>query len=1083
MAKIETAAYAAERVKLQTKPVYFARFSHVKKFGDGTDYAFSVDFSTDSVLAPTATKRPYMVRPGGAVQQIDHENGRSSIGTLSFRILDSTGEFLKYLAAPALTLAAAMDAAQLTATVNEDPSGMPAQGTLEITTGGAIERARYSSYNATTKVFTLTARGVDGTTAAPHALNDAVTNGEQIRPGQRVQLFSGYDAINEADYMSWPKMEVTARQLLQDRVTFEVQALDIQRSIRRTVFLTATADAPFTLTDNPITVLLKVLLSTGTGTNGVYDVLAAADGLGVPQALVDVAGLESLRDTEFVGETYVFSVTEPQNGKQFLEEQIFKTANLYPVVKQDGKLSAKRYKAAGTAVATLDESAIVSWGWAMGDQQVINEVAFEYDWDLPDKRGVFGKRQIYTHQGSIDKYGRRPPLTISSWGIKTANGGQAILDNRAFEVIKLFAEPPLVLTVDTFYRHHVLEAGDNVSVTHALIPNPKTGKRGLAAERFMVLNVEPRFDAGLVRFRLLWVGGIPAQTAPGSGGAVTTPIPIRDDQAPAVPTGLAAATGTVVDADGTVQVFLDYSWAANTEADLDRYELQFKRQADAAFTSVLVPKGTTAHRVTGAVGNVAHDARIRAIDVWGNASAFSTVVTITTAKDTAAPAAPTGVTGSGAVEGALLAWTPPADKDYAGVEVWRNTVNNRLTATKVAETGPVSVHFDSPLNALTTYFYWLRSRDTSGNLSAFHAGDAAGLAVTTAGKVGFKLTLQAQKIDVFTGSFADSVGLASMVFDSADQEVDWLVRMGGDLHFGETSRTAVVITALGLKFAGETFVAAAFDGTDHQVATILANRVRYGRLDKNGTVLAALADKFTPPDNDRYVRAACAAQGASLHWALILDVLDAGGALTQSKLQYARTDLTGTVVVAPTDVAGATSTVPGEEVRIGVDSEGNAHIFYGTKTILAFQRTAFQLNAFQAALPEAMQYVKVSNLGAILVGPTAVLAPAPGTDVARPAAVLVDAADLVHVIAYTFSGVGGLMLAYGRISKAGAVLVPLNLFYAQPTTIRFAVGAMDTANRQIHIAIATTGAISQLRLDPVDPTGDALESVLVKGGL
>jgi hypothetical protein len=1070
----ETANYATERAKLQTTPVYFSRFSHLKKYGDGPDYPFSVDFATGTVAAPTKTKLGHMRKPQGNLQAIDHEQGRSSIGTLPLVFVDVGGEMLRYLAAPALTLKTAMTAGAPGAggyvEVNEATDGMPAVGTLEITTGGVVERVRYDLRDDAGKRFRVAAagRGADGTTAASHSINDAITNGEQIRPGQRVQLYAGYAAIDEADYLAVPKMEVISRRFV-DGVTLEIIATDIQRALRRTVFVGASPDAPVTLTDNPVTTALKVLTSTGAGTNGAYDTLAAANGLAIPQALVDVAGLETLRAAEFAGETYVFSITGPEDGKAFIEEQIWKTLGCYPVIKQDGKLSAKRAKQTGASVVTLDESTITAWGWAMGDAQIINVVEFEYDWDIADARGVYSKRQIYTADqpagtSSIDKYGRRPPLSFSSMGIRTANGGQAILDNRAHEVIKRYAEPPLVLTVDTFYRHHLLEAGDNVAVTHARIPNPKTGLRGLTSELFQILNREARWSEGRMRFTLLWIGGIAAVSAPSSGGAV-------NQGPPATPTGLALATGTTVDVDGTVQVFLDITWTANTEADLAGYDVRFRRQGDTNYTHRRVP--TNALRERAIIANVNYDVQVRAVDQDGNASAYSGTVTILTAKDTTAPAVPAGVSSSAGIDFIVLSWNPVTDADFAVVEIWRSTTNDRATATKVAEVGGVA-YPDTGLLAISTYYYWLRSKDTSGNVSAFHTGDLAGLAVTTAGKIGYKLTLNSQR---FSGTFVNSVALASVVFDSVDQELDWLVRLSGDLHWGETNPNAVVVTALGSKFLGETAVASGFDGTDHQVATILSDIVRYGKLDRSGSVLTAMGDKFSPGAGDKYVRAAVSARGSSLHWALAYDV---GTPFSQGKIRYARTDLSGAVQVAPVDVV--TGLDPGEEVRIGVDSDNNAHIFYRQQLLGAFQKNAFQEDAFQAQDATPMKWVKVSNAGAVLAGPTQVFTPPPGSTDLAPAGVLVDG-DTIHVIGYIPVPSSGIMFAYGRMDKAGAVVVPATLFYATPTDVTFGYAAIDTTLNQIYVAWASTTGINQMRLDPIDPTGEALATTMPKASL
>lgn len=456
--KTETAAHKTEREKLQTQPVVFARFAHVKKYGDGTDFPFSVDFSTDAVASPTKTKKPWLLMPQGNTQTIEPELGRSSIGLFSLQLLDAGGEVLRYLSNPTLTLKTAMTPAVPVAggfvEATEATAGYPGVGTLEIATGsstpaaptaaagaagsvdvgahswvatfvvsgaehragpksnvvtiadsakqvalsavstgpagttarkiyrtaagdtgshklvgtisdnttttftdniadgalgaeapGAIERVRYDQNDSANKRFRVAAggRGADSTAAADHLLGALITNGEQIRPGQRCQLFSGYAALAEADYTAWPKMEVLGRGLTGGRL-YTIQVTDVQRSLRRRVFLTATAAAPRQITTNPITAALRILTSTGAGTNGPYDVLIAEDGLAIPQALVDVAGLERLRDTEVPADTYDFKITEPVDGKIALEEEVWKTLNAYPWVDQNGKLSARRYR-------------------------------------------------------------------------------------------------------------------------------------------------------------------------------------------------------------------------------------------------------------------------------------------------------------------------------------------------------------------------------------------------------------------------------------------------------------------------------------------------------------------------------------------------------------------------------------------------------------------------------------------------------------------------------------------------------------------------------------------------------------------
>lgn len=546
MPKTETAGHATERVKLQTTPRAITRFSHVKEYGDATAYPFSVDFTTGDVLSPPRPIVPTIQQIGGNTQVIEPEQGRSSIGTFTLLFLDAAGVMLKYLSSPPLTLNGNHTSGVATITVNQDPAGYPDLGTVELTTAGVVERVRYASKNNAAKQFLGCTRGVDDTTAAAHNSGDPVRNGEEIRPGQRVQILGGYAPNLASEYMSICLMEVAARRLLSDGVTIQVSVTDVQRSLRRKVFLLATAKVPVVLTGNPFTLALQILTSTGTATNGAYDVLPAENGLAIPQGLIDVAGIEALRDASYAGQVYSFSITGEAQGKEALEQEIWKTTNTYPFVTQEGKFSVRRYAGlTGTATVTLDESSIIGFEWSLGDGRIINVVAFEYDWNEPRARGQYGTRQSYAHLASIKKYGKRPTLPVQSQGIKTVNGGQAIADDRAREVTRRYAAPPPVLTLLVFFRHHVIDIGDKVAVTHSQIPNILTGLRGLTASLFEVLDASPDFVTGRVQLMLLWIGGLTDPGPPSSLGIRDIGDPAIDILGMDLPTGI-NLSGTAV---------------------------------------------------------------------------------------------------------------------------------------------------------------------------------------------------------------------------------------------------------------------------------------------------------------------------------------------------------------------------------------------------------------------------------------------------------------------------------------------------------------------------------------------------------
>jgi len=214
--------------------------------------------------------------------------------------------------------------------------------------------------------------------------------------------------------------------------------------------------------------------------------------------------------------------------------------------------------------------------------------------------------------------------------------------------------------------------------------------------------------------------------------AAASPVDESDIETtpPGTPTGVSLATGTALGPDGTVQVYLNISWSANPESDLNGYQYDYRRQGDTPFASRIVRKETLSVREIGVVGNIVYEVRVSAIDKFGNASAFTSLQTITTATDSSAPSAPTSVSLTPGFQLIVVRWAPPAAVDWDVVEIWRSTTNDSSIATKVGEHRGI-MWVDDKLANGTTYYYWLKSRDTSGNASAFHATQFAGTSATT----------------------------------------------------------------------------------------------------------------------------------------------------------------------------------------------------------------------------------------------------------------------------------------------------------------------------------------------------------------
>jgi len=118
-------------------------------------------------------------------------------------------------------------------------------------------------------------------------------------------------------------------------------------------------------------------------------------------------------------------------------------------------------------------------------------------------------------------------------------------------------------------------------------------------------------------------------------------------------------------------------------------------------------------------------------------------VTKTASVATSVVGVPTTITTTTGFNMIWLNWTNPTDPDLAIIEVYESASNDISTASLVASTG---AEFCSvAINDTITHYFWLRSKDISGNYSAFTPGDTSGITGTARGSV--------------TGSEVDAAGV------------------------------------------------------------------------------------------------------------------------------------------------------------------------------------------------------------------------------------------------------------------------------------------------------------------------------------
>jgi hypothetical protein len=222
------------------------------------------------------------------------------------------------------------------------------------------------------------------------------------------------------------------------------------------------------------------------------------------------------------------------------------------------------------------------------------------------------------------------------------------------------------------------------------------------------------------------------------------------------PTDLTITGTNLISPDGTVQSGLLVTWTPPINSFVVQYEVQYIRgasnfdwgqidenatssvnyglitssadssadygsitdsttSAETNYNSVFVT--TPYYVISPAIAGVEYAVRVRAINTLGVRSAFVTS-NQTTYGDTTAPNPPSQVLALGDYKQIVVSWLNPTVSDFDYVEVYRNTVNNPGTSTKVAVLRGTT-YVDAPLGINITRYYWLKSVDRTGNVSDF----------------------------------------------------------------------------------------------------------------------------------------------------------------------------------------------------------------------------------------------------------------------------------------------------------------------------------------------------------------------------
>ncbi len=222
-----------------------------------------------------------------------------------------------------------------------------------------------------------------------------------------------------------------------------------------------------TVTDNPLNILLKILVSGGGGS--AYDVLQ--DGLGIDNTLVDIADIESLRDDVFLGDQFTLSLYSIDSALKYIEDEILMPNGLRLTVSRNSKISVAVLNSARFVEETdiIDEDTITKYPkWSLDGVTVTNEIQIQ--WDFNEATQVFEKYSVFTNTDSITLYGASSPLALAFKGIKSALSGAALINAFGAKLLDRLSLPTPVIQVNTQLDKSIQNVGDKAYLVSSKIP-------------------------------------------------------------------------------------------------------------------------------------------------------------------------------------------------------------------------------------------------------------------------------------------------------------------------------------------------------------------------------------------------------------------------------------------------------------------------------------------------------------------------------------------------------------------------------------------------------------------------------------
>ncbi len=222
-----------------------------------------------------------------------------------------------------------------------------------------------------------------------------------------------------------------------------------------------------TLTDNPLNIILKLLCSGGGG--GTYDVLQR--GLAIDHTLIDIAGIEALRDELFLTNQYTLSFYSIASALKYLETELLMPNGLRFTYSRSSQLTLAILDRARFVEEddVIDEDTMTKYpNWSLDGAKVVNSITVQ--WDFNEATGLFQKLSTYTDAASVTLYGAQTPLAFLFSGPKASLDGQTLVDDFGNRLLARISTPTPQIQINTQIDKSLQNIGDKAYIVSSKIP-------------------------------------------------------------------------------------------------------------------------------------------------------------------------------------------------------------------------------------------------------------------------------------------------------------------------------------------------------------------------------------------------------------------------------------------------------------------------------------------------------------------------------------------------------------------------------------------------------------------------------------